>query len=127
MKVTLCTKKTSRTEERVRGQDHFYLESQAAIAWPGEFDQLNVLSSTQNPSEVQEVIAHLLGLPINKVTVITKRMGGGFGGKECQATHPAARAALVALKTKGPARIAYNKDDDMRVTGGRHPFHNEWK
>jgi len=109
------------------GQDHFYLESQAALAVPGEFDQLVVHSSTQNPSEVQDVIAHLLGLPINKVTVVTKRMGGGFGGKECQATHPAAIAALVAHKLKRPARIAYNKDDDMRVTGGRHPFQNDYK
>ena len=109
------------------GQDHFYLESQAALTVPGEFDQLTVHSSTQNPSEVQEVIAHLLGLPINKVTVVTKRMGGGFGGKECQATHPAAIAALVAHETKRAARLAYNKDDDMRITGGRHPFQNEWK
>ncbi len=54
-------------------------------------------------------------------------MGGGFGGKECQATHPAAMASLVALKTKRPARIVYNKDDDMCVTGGRHPFQNDWK
>jgi xanthine dehydrogenase large subunit len=109
------------------GQDHFYLESQAALAVPGEFGQLTVHSSTQNPSEVQDVIAHLLGLPINKVTVVTKRMGGGFGGKECQATHPAAIAALVAHKLKRPARIAYNKDDDMCVTGGRHPFQNDYK
>jgi len=109
------------------GQDHFYLESQAALAVPGEFDQLTVHSSTQNPSEVQDVIAHLLGLPINKVTVVTKRMGGGFGGKECQATHPAAIAALVAHKLKRPARIAYSKDDDMCVTGGRHPFQNDYK
>ena len=109
------------------GQDQFYLESQAAIAYPGEFDQLSVLSSTQNPSEVQEVIAHLLALPINKVVVTTKRMGGAFGGKECQATHPAVMAALVAHKTKRPARIAYGKDDDMMVTGGRHPFQNDYK
>ncbi|HUJ12648.1 MAG TPA: xanthine dehydrogenase molybdopterin binding subunit [Thermoanaerobaculia bacterium] len=109
------------------GQDHFYLEGQAAIAYPGEFDQMVVLSSTQNPSEVQEVIAHVLGLPINKVVVTTKRMGGAFGGKECQATHPAAIAALVAHKTKRPARIVYNKDDDMRATGGRHPFQNDYK
>ncbi|HEY8183442.1 MAG TPA: molybdopterin cofactor-binding domain-containing protein, partial [Thermoanaerobaculia bacterium] len=109
------------------GQDQFYLESQAAIVYPGEFDQLSVLSSTQNPSEVQEVIAHLLGLPINKVVVTTKRMGGAFGGKECQATHPAAMAALVAHKTKRPARIAYSKDDDMCVTGGRHPFQNDYR
>ncbi|HEY6843748.1 MAG TPA: molybdopterin cofactor-binding domain-containing protein, partial [Thermoanaerobaculia bacterium] len=77
--------------------------------------------------EVQEVIAHVLGLPINKVVVTTKRMGGGFGGKECQATHPAAMAALVAHKMKRPARIVYIKDDDMRVTGGRHPFQNDYK
>ncbi len=109
------------------GQDHFYLESQAAIAYPGEFDAITILSSTQNPSEVQEVIAHILELPNNKVVVTTKRMGGAFGGKECQATHPAAMAALVAQKTKRPARIAYNKDDDMRVTGGRHPFQNDYK
>jgi len=109
------------------GQDHFYLEGQAAIAYPGEFDSLTILSSTQNPSEVQHVIAHLLGLQINQVVVTTKRMGGAFGGKECQATHPATMAALVAHKTKRPARIVYGKDDDMRVTGGRHPFQNDWK
>ena len=109
------------------GQDHFYLESQAALAWPGEFDTVTVLSSTQNPSEVQHVIAHILGIPISRVVVQTKRMGGGFGGKECQATHPAAMAALVAMKTKRPARIAYEKDDDMMITGGRHPFQNDWK
>src|SRR3954453_15464631 len=94
---------------------------------PGELDQVTVHSATENPSEVQDVIAPLLGLPINKVTVVTKRMGGGFGGKECQATHPAAIAALVAHKLKRPARIAYNKDDDMCVTGGRHPFQNDYK
>src|SRR6185369_10413757 len=103
------------------GQDHFYLESQAAIAYPGEFDQLIVHSSTQNPSEVQEVIAHVLGLRNNQVVCITKRMGGGFGGKECQATHPACMASLVAQKTRRPARIVYNKDDDMHATGKRHP------
>jgi xanthine dehydrogenase large subunit len=109
------------------GQDHFYLESQAAIAYPGEENQIVVHSSTQNPSEVQDVVAHVLGLNINQVICITKRMGGGFGGKECQATHPACMAALVALKTKRAARIAINKDDDMQVTGKRHPFQNDYK
>ena len=109
------------------GQDHFYLEGQAAIVYPGEHNQLVVHSSTQNPTEVQEVIAHVLGLRANQVICITKRMGGGFGGKECQATHPAAIAALVALKTKRPARIVYNKDDDMQITGKRHPFQNDYK
>jgi len=110
-----------------RGQDHFYLESQAALVHPGENDMLLVHSSTQNPSEVQHVIAELLGLKLNQVVCITKRMGGGFGGKECQATHPAALAALVAHKTKRPARIVYNKDDDMQVTGKRHPFQNPYR
>jgi xanthine dehydrogenase large subunit len=109
------------------GQDHFYLESQAALAVPGEYDAVTVHSSTQNPSEVQEVVAHLLGVPLNKVVIVTKRMGGGFGGKECQATHPAVMAALVAVKTKRPARIVYNKDDDMQVTGGRHPYRNDYR
>lgn len=109
------------------GQDHFYMESQAAIVYPGEYDMLTVHSSTQNPSEVQEVVAHVLGLRHNQVICVTKRMGGGFGGKECQATHPAAMAALVAHKTKRPARIVYNKDDDMMYTGGRHPFQNNYK
>ena len=110
-----------------KGQDHFYLESQAAIAYPGEHGALTVHSSTQNPTEVQEVIAHLLGLAMNQVVVVTKRMGGAFGGKECQATHPAAIAALVAQKTKRPARIVYSKDDDMHVTGKRHPFQNRYR
>ncbi|HEU4522572.1 MAG TPA: xanthine dehydrogenase molybdopterin binding subunit [Thermoanaerobaculia bacterium] len=110
-----------------KGQDHFYLESQAALAFPGEHGALTVHSSTQNPTEVQEVIAHLLGLSMNQVVVLTKRMGGAFGGKECQATHPAAIAALVAQKTKRPARIVYSKDDDMHATGKRHPFQNRYR
>ncbi len=109
------------------GQEHFYLESQAAIVYPGEYDTLTVYSSTQNPSEVQEVIAHVLGLGQHQVVCVTKRMGGAFGGKECQATHPATMASLVALKTKRPTRIIFNKDDDMRVTGKRHPFQNQYK
>src|SRR5438270_11031992 len=76
------------------GPDHFYLELQAALAVPGEFDQLSVHSSTQNPSEVQDVIAHPLGLPITKVTDVTSRMGGGFARNDCQAAHPATIAAL---------------------------------
>jgi xanthine dehydrogenase large subunit len=109
------------------GQDHFYLESQAALVQPGELGAMHVLSSTQHPTEVQEVIAHLLGLQMNQVVVTTKRMGGGFGGKEAQATHPAAMAALVAQNTKRPARIVYDKDSDMHVTGKRHPFQNRYR
>jgi xanthine dehydrogenase large subunit len=109
------------------GQDHFYLESQAALVVPGEYDALTVHSSTQHPTEVQEVIAHLLGIDMSQVVVQTRRMGGAFGGKEAQATHPAAMAALVARRTRRPARIVYDKDSDMHVTGKRHPFQNRYK
>lgn len=109
------------------GQEHFYLESQAALVYPKENGQVEVHSSTQHPSEVQEVIAHFLGVPVNHVVCITKRMGGGFGGKESQATHPAVMASLVAHKTKRAARIVFNKDHDMQCTGKRHPFQNEYK
>lgn len=111
----------------VSGADHFYLESQACLAYPGEYDQLVVHSSTQNPSEVQHEVAHLLGLELNQVICITKRMGGGFGGKECQATHPAVMASLVAHKTKRPSRMIFTKDDDMKFTGKRHPYQNDYK
>ncbi|HNC46021.1 MAG TPA: molybdopterin-dependent oxidoreductase, partial [Acidobacteriota bacterium] len=94
------------------GQDHFFLESQAAIVYPGEHNTLTVHSSTQHPTEVQEIVAKVLGLQFHQVVCITKRMGGAFGGKESQATHPACMAGLVALKTRRPARIVLNKDDD---------------
>ncbi len=109
------------------GQDHFYLESQACIAYPGEFNTITIHSSTQHPTEVQHVIADVLGLQQKDVICITKRMGGAFGGKESQATHPAVMASLVALKTKRPARFVMDKDSDMRTTGKRHPFQNDYK
>ena len=109
------------------GQEHFYLESQAAIAYPGEANTITVLSSTQHPTEVQSLIAEIIGVPFNHVTVVARRMGGAFGGKETQAAHPAAMAALVAHLLKRPARVVYNKDDDMRFTGKRHPFKSWYK
>lgn len=109
------------------GQEHFYLESQSALVYPEENNTLYVHSSTQNPSEVQAVIAEVLGLGFHQVVCVTKRMGGAFGGKECQATHPAAMAALVALKTKRPARIHLSVDDDMKTTGKRHAFQNRYR
>ena len=111
----------------IGGQEHFYLESQAAIAMPGERGQVTILSSTQHPSEVQSLVAEIIGVPFNHVVVTCKRMGGGFGGKETQAAQPAAMVALIAQKTSRPARIVYNKDDDMRFTGKRHPFKGFWK
>ena len=104
------------------GQEHFYLESQAAIAYPMEDGQVEIHSSTQHPTETQHLVAKALGLSYAEVVCIVKRMGGGFGGKESQAAPFAVYAALVAHKMKRPARVAISKDDDMRITGKRHPF-----
>ena len=88
---------------------------------------MTVHSSTQNPSEIQAVVAHCLGLGQNMVVCTCTRMGGGFGGKESQAAHPALLAALVAHKTRRPARIVYPRDLDMRVTGKRHPYLSRYR
>ncbi|HYE28551.1 MAG TPA: xanthine dehydrogenase molybdopterin binding subunit [Allosphingosinicella sp.] len=104
------------------GQEHFYLEGQAALATPGERGQIHVVSSTQHPSEVQHLIATLLGLSSADVTVEVRRMGGGFGGKETQAAAYAAACALVCAKTGLPAKIRADRDDDMAMTGKRHDF-----
>jgi xanthine dehydrogenase large subunit len=108
------------------GQEQFYLESQAALAYPGEQGQVVVYSSTQNPTEIQSVVAEVLGLGQHQVVCICKRMGGAFGGKESQASIPAIMAALVAHKTGRSARVIYNKDDDMCVTGKRHEYLTRW-
>ena len=89
------------------GQEQFYLESQSAIAWPREQGEIMVHSSTQDTTEIQEVVAEALGLSFNKVICVCKRMGGAFGGKETQAVIPAVMVSLVASKTNRPARIAY--------------------
>ncbi|MDB6112965.1 MAG: xanthine dehydrogenase, partial [Pedosphaera sp.] len=104
------------------GQEHFYLETHAAWAEPGEDGTMLVVSSTQHPSEVQVAVAHVLHLPVNKVVVQSPRMGGGFGGKETQGNTPAALAALAARYTGRPVRVRFNRDQDMMLTGHRHPF-----
>lgn len=109
-------------ELRCGGQDHFYLEGQIAIATPGEGRDMHVFSSTQHPTEVQHGVAHLLGIPFNAVTCEVRRMGGGFGGKESQATMIAGIAAVLAWKARRPVKLRMPRDDDMRATGKRHPF-----
>ncbi len=104
------------------GQDHFYLETNAAWAERGEDGTIFISSSTQHPSEVQHIVAHLLALPMHSVVVESPRMGGGFGGKETQAAIFAALAALAASKTGRKVRIRLNRDQDMMITGKRHPF-----
>ncbi|MEK6624289.1 MAG: molybdopterin cofactor-binding domain-containing protein, partial [Bdellovibrionota bacterium] len=104
------------------GQEHFYLENQAAIAYPLENGQFEIHSSSQHPTETQHLVAHALGLRYCDVVSIVKRLGGGFGGKESQAAPFAAYAALVASKLKRPTRCVLTKDEDMKITGKRHPF-----
>ena len=106
----------------VAGQEHFYLESQIALAIPGEDRAVTIHSSTQHPSEIQHKIADALGVPKHAVTVETRRMGGGFGGKETQGALFAAVAALVAAKTGRAAKFRPDRDDDMVLTGKRHDF-----
>jgi xanthine dehydrogenase large subunit len=109
-------------EIRVGGQEHFYLETQAALAWVDDAGSLFVHASTQHPSETQEVVARVLGRPRNEVVVQCTRMGGAFGGKETQANAWAAVAALAARKLGRPARVRLSRARDMMLTGKRHPF-----
>ncbi|GAA0502211.1 xanthine dehydrogenase molybdopterin binding subunit [Deinococcus depolymerans] len=111
----------------IGGQEHFYLETNAALAHVDEAGQVFIQSSTQHPTETQEITAHVLGLPSSAVTVQCLRMGGGFGGKEMQPHGYAAVAALGATLTGRPVRLRLNRTLDMTQTGKRHPFHAEWK
>ena len=104
------------------GQEHFYLEGQAAFALPGENGDVLVHSSTQHPTEIQHKVAHAIGKPMHAVRVETRRMGGGFGGKESQGNALAVACAIAALKTGKPCKMRYDRDDDMIITGKRHDF-----
>ncbi|MBS0983698.1 xanthine dehydrogenase molybdopterin binding subunit [Gluconobacter cerinus] len=104
------------------GQEHFYLEGQAALAQPGEAGEMRVWSSTQHPSETQHLVACVLGRPHHLVTTEVRRMGGGFGGKETQANAAACLAAIAADLTGQAAKMRLDRDDDMMMTGKRHDF-----
>ena len=109
----------------IGGQDHFYLEGQVALALPGENDVF-VHSSSQHPCEVQALIAKMLTINEAAVTVETRRMGGGFGGKETQAAQWACLAALAAWITHKPCKMRLDRDDDMVMTGKRHDFRADY-
>jgi xanthine dehydrogenase large subunit len=111
----------------VGGQEHFYLEGQVAYALPQEQNQWLIYSSTQHPGEVQHWVAHALGLDNHAVTVLCRRMGGGFGGKETQAGHVAVWAALAAHRMKRPVKLRLDRDDDFLITGKRHPFSYDYR
>ncbi|MGE7367958.1 xanthine dehydrogenase molybdopterin binding subunit [Neorhizobium sp. NPDC001467] len=106
----------------IGGQEHFYLEGQIAFAMPGEDEDVLVWSSTQHPSEIQHMVAHVLGIANHAVEVRTRRMGGGFGGKETQGNLFACLAALAAKTLKRPVKFRPDRDEDMVVTGKRHDF-----
>ncbi len=104
------------------GQEHFYLEGQAALAVPNEGVDMLVHSSTQHPTEIQHKVADALGVPMHAVRVETRRMGGGFGGKESQGNALAVACAIAARATGKACKMRYDRDDDMIITGKRHAF-----
>ncbi len=108
-------------------QEHWYLETQSALAVPGEGREMLIHASSQNPAETQAIVAEVLGIPKNDVDVEVRRMGGGFGGKETQANHVAAWAALLANATRRPVGIHLFRDDDQKITGKRHRFLSKYK
>ena len=109
------------------GQEHFYLETQASLAHVDESGQVFIQCSTQHPTETQDIVSHVLGIPANEVTVQCLRMGGGFGGKEMQPHGYAALAALGAKLTGRPVRLRLSRTQDMTMTGKRHGFHSTWR
>ena len=109
------------------GQEHFYLEGQAALAVPNEGGDMLVHSSTQHPTEIQHKVADALGVPMHAVRVETRRMGGGFGGKESQGNALAVACAVAARATGKACKMRYDRDDDMIITGKRHAFRISYK
>ncbi|MES2536526.1 MAG: xanthine dehydrogenase molybdopterin binding subunit [Pseudomonadota bacterium] len=109
------------------GQEHFYLEGQISYAIPKEGKDMLVLCSTQHPTEMQQVVAHALGISSHNIVVECRRMGGAFGGKETQSALWAAVAAICAAHVKHPVKLRADRDDDMMVTGKRHCFYYEYE
>jgi len=108
-------------------QEHWYLETQSALAIPGEGKEMLIHASSQNPAETQAIVAEVLGIAKNEVDVEVRRMGGGFGGKETQGNHVAAWAALLANATHRPVKIHLFRDDDQKITGKRHRFLSKYQ
>tara|TARA_B100001750_G_scaffold224877_1_gene216305 strand:- start:613 stop:2919 length:2307 start_codon:yes stop_codon:yes gene_type:complete len=108
-------------------QEHFALEGQGAFVIPQEDNDFKVFSSTQHPSETQQIIAKMLNQKSNTITVETRRIGGGFGGKETQSFIFAAICTLLAQKTKHPVKLRMDRDDDIIITGKRHDFYSEYE
>ncbi|MCH8529811.1 MAG: xanthine dehydrogenase molybdopterin binding subunit [Saccharospirillum sp.] len=114
-------------ELSINGQEHFYLEGQVSLAIPEEDGGMLIYTSSQHPSEVQKLVAEVLGVAFHKVTVDVRRMGGGFGGKETQAAQWACLAAMLARRNGRAVKLRLPRSQDMSTTGKRHPFHNQWQ
>ena len=108
-------------------QEHFYLEGQIAFVIPQEDNDFKVFSSTQHPSETQQIIAKMLDQKNNTINVEVRRIGGGFGGKETQSFIFAAICTLLSKKTKFPVKLRMDRDDDIIITGKRHDFHADYE
>ncbi|MGB5848242.1 MAG: molybdopterin cofactor-binding domain-containing protein, partial [Ignavibacteriaceae bacterium] len=109
------------------GQEHLYLEVQGAFAYPVEGGGVKIVSSTQSPTAVQRVAARILNLPMHKIEVDVLRLGGAFGGKEDQANAWAAMTALASFKLNKPVKLILPRQEDMRMTGKRHPYSSDFK
>lgn len=109
------------------GQEHLYIETQGAYAFPMENGSIKIASSTQGPTAVQRTVAKVLGVPMHKIEVDVTRLGGGFGGKEDQATPWAVMVALATQIVKKPVKYSLHRMDDMRMTGKRHPYRSDYK
>ena len=110
----------------IGGQEHFYLETQISSVMPTEDGGMIVYTSTQNATEVQKLVAEVLGVPMHKIVIDMRRMGGGFGGKETQAAGPACLCAVIAHLTGRPTKMRLPRVEDMQMTGKRHPFYVEY-
>ncbi|MEH6576785.1 MAG: xanthine dehydrogenase molybdopterin binding subunit [Amphritea sp.] len=122
-----AAKNTVTGSVHIGGQEHFYLETQIASVVPTEDGGMIVYSSSQNPTEVQKLVAEVLDVSFNKVQIDMRRMGGGFGGKETQAAGPACIAAVIAHHTRRPTKMRLPRMEDMMMTGKRHPFFNQYE
>ncbi|XP_065807945.1 xanthine dehydrogenase/oxidase [Labrus bergylta] len=114
-------------EIHIGGQEHFYLETNVTLAVPREEGEMELFVSTQSATKTQSLVAKALGVPANRVVVRVKRMGGGFGGKESRTTILSTVVAVAANKLKRPVRCMLDRDEDMMITGGRHPFYGKYK
>jgi len=125
-------KALSNSKHRLKGnfttgsQEHFYLEGQAAFAIPNEDNNMVIYSSTQHPSETQQIVAKMLNQKSNSITVLVRRIGGGFGGKETNFM-TASICSLLAHKTKCPVKLRLDRDDDIIITGKRHEFFSDYE